>query len=387
MFKGSQLPLILTTAFLDILGMSLLIPSFPAITEHFHQAESWSIWTQAIYSLGMVLAGSIVGRLSDTYGRKNLLLATTTINIIWYLATYFALKLGNTVGISGFLIYLGARFVAGIWGSGFWVVQAYISDISSGADRTKNMGMMGAAFGMAFLIGPALWGILAKTIGIEGLLLVSTAIIVANLFWIIYGLPEPKEHVSEMKTVDTTEWKMTNEIYFLLALSLFATIGFTAIQWGSSQYTTDRFDFDTAMIGYSMGVVGITSIIYQGFLVRFVRKWLIETQMMKLWLFLVTIGLILYAWNPYPMWIFIIVILFPLGMGSFNPSVAALLSKDAGKHAGRVMGLNTSMAGVGGIIGPILIGWLYAINISLPFWVSAGLFGVLFLSTLFYFRK
>lgn len=63
-----------------------------------------------------------------------------------------------------------------------------------------------------------------------------------------------------------------------------------------------------------------------------------------------TLGLTLYAWNPYPMFIFIIVILFPLGMGSFNPSVAALLSKDAGKHAGRVMGLNTSMAGIGGII-------------------------------------
>ena len=112
MFKGSQLPLILTTAFLDILGMSLLIPSFPEITEHFHQAESWSMWTMAIYSFGMFAAGSIVGKLSDTYGRKNLLLATTTINIVGYIATYFAFKLGNTVGISGFLIYLGARFVA-----------------------------------------------------------------------------------------------------------------------------------------------------------------------------------------------------------------------------------------------------------------------------------
>ena len=119
MFRKSQLPLILTTAFLDILGMSLLIPSFPAITEHFHQAESWSMWTQAIYSLGMVLAGSIIGNLSDKYGRKNLLLVTTTINIIGYLATYFALKLGSTIGYSGFALYLAARFVAGIGGSGF----------------------------------------------------------------------------------------------------------------------------------------------------------------------------------------------------------------------------------------------------------------------------
>lgn len=110
----SQLPLILTTAFLDILGMSLLIPSFPAITAHFGQAESWSMWTQAIYSFGMFLAGSIVGNLSDKYGRKNMLIITSSINIVGYLATYFALKLGSTIGFTGFLLYLGARFVAGI---------------------------------------------------------------------------------------------------------------------------------------------------------------------------------------------------------------------------------------------------------------------------------
>lgn len=95
------------------------------------------------------------------------------------------------------------------------------------------------------------------------MLLISTVIIVANLFWIIYGLPEPKEHVSEMKDVDIMEWRMTGEIYFLLSLSLLATIGFSAMQGGSSQFTTDKFGFDSQMIGYSMAVVGITSIVYQ----------------------------------------------------------------------------------------------------------------------------
>ncbi|GAB0174735.1 MAG: tetracycline resistance MFS efflux pump [Candidatus Altimarinota bacterium] len=381
----SQLPLILTTAFLDILGMSLLIPSFPAITAHFGQAESWSMWTQAIYSFGMFLAGSIVGNLSDKYGRKNMLIVTSSINIIGYLATYFALKLGSTVGFTGFLLYLGARFVAGIGGAGFGVVQAYISDISMGAEKTKNMGMMGAAFGMAFLIGPAIGGILAKYIGIEGLLLVSTVIIIANLLWIIYGLPEPREHISEMSDVDILEWRMTGEIYFLLALSLLATIGFSAMQGGSSQFTTDKFGFDSQMIGYSMAVVGITSIIYQGFLVRFVRRIFDEKQMIQIGFFILTVGFVLYAINPYAILVYFIGILFPLGMGSFGPSVAALLSKDAGKHAGRVMGMNTSVSGIGGILGPIIVGVLYAIHIELPYWVSAGLFGFLFFACLFYF--
>ena len=246
--------------------------------------------------------------------------------------------------------------------------------------------MMWAAFGMAFLIGPAIGWILAKYIGIDGLLLVSTVIIIANLLWIIYGLPEPKQHISEMKDVDILEWKMTSEIYFLLSLSLLATIGFSAMQGGSSQFTTDKFWFDPQMIGYSMAVVGITSIVYQGFLVRFVRKIFNEAQMIQIWFFILTVWFAIYAFNPYAIMVYFIGILFPLGMGSLGPSVAALLSKDAGKHAGRVMGMNTSMAWVGGILWPILVGWLYTIHIELPFWASAGLFGVLFVSCVVYFK-
>ena len=158
------------------------------------------------------------------------------------------------------------------------------------------------------------------------------------------------------------------------------------MQGGSSQFTTDKFWFDPQMIGYSMAVVGITSIVYQGFLVRFVRKIFNEAQMIQIWFFILTVWFSIYAFNPYAIMVYFIGILFPLGMGSFGPSVAALLSKDAGKHAGRVMGMNTSMAWVGGILWPILVGWLYTIHIELPFWASAGLFGLLFVSCLVYFK-
>jgi MFS transporter, DHA1 family, tetracycline resistance protein len=316
-----------------------------------------------------------------------MLLVTTTINIIGYVGTYLAIKFGSTVWIVWFAFYLFTRLIAGIGGAWFGVVQAYISDISSPADRAKNMGMMGAAFGMAFLIGPAIGGILSSIIGIEWLLIVSTLIIVANLLWIIYGLPEPKHHVAEMQEPDMKEWNINREAYFLLFISLMASIGFSAIQWWSSQYTADRFAFDPAMIGYSMASVGITSIIYQGFLIKHIRKIFTESQMIKVWLFLLTIGLSIYAWNPYPWFVFIIVILFPIGMWSIGPAIAALLSKDAGKHAGRVMGMNTSVTWVGGIIGPMLVGWLYALHIELPFWVSAWVFLFLLITTFIYFSS
>ena len=181
------------------------------------------------------------------------------------------------------------------------------------------------------------------------------------------------------------DFHYTSKILFFLGLSLAATIGFSVIQSGSSQYTTDRFWFDADMIGYSLAVVGITSIVFQGFLIKYVRKYLRETQMMLVWLVLVTLGMFLYSLNQLWLLVFFIVILFPLGMGMFQPVLSAQLAKTAPQHVGKVMGLNTSMTGVGGIIWPLLVGWLYAIHISLPFWSSMFLFSILSVTTYFYF--
>ena len=382
----TQMPLILMTAFLDILGFSLLIPVIPDITALFAQSESWTMWAQSIYSLGMFITGAFVGNLSDKYGRKRLLIVTTSFNILGYVLTYIGIHLGTTIGLTGFLIYLGARFIAGVGGSGFAVVQAYVSDISSPTERAKNMGMMGAAFGAAFLIGPAIGGVLSHVAGIEGILMISTLVITINLLWIIFGLPEPRRHQQIMDQVDIAEWSISREVKFLLVVSLFATIGFSVIQSGSAQYTTDRFGFDADMRGYVMGVVGFMSILYQGFLIKYTRRFLVESQMIYYGLFIVAVTMIAYAINPIASLVFVIIAFFPIGMGMFNPSLASLLSKDAGKHTGRVMGLNTSMTGIGGIVGPLLVGWLYAFHHAIPFFAGGALFLALWMISFIYFH-
>lgn len=134
-----------------------------------------------------------------------------------------------------------------------------------------------------------------------------------------------------------------------------------------------------------MAMVGITSIVFQGFLIKYVRKYLKETQMMTVGLSLLTLGMFLYALNPIAILVFLIVILFPLGMGMFNPSLASQLSQASPHYSGKVMGLNTSTTGIGGIIGPLLVGWLYGIHITFPFWASMALFALLSCSTLWYF--
>ena len=97
------------------------------------------------------------------------------------------------------------------------------------------------------------------------------------------------------------------------------------------------------MIGYSLTVVGITSIVFQGFLIKYVRKYLSEAQMMYIGLALLTLGMLFYSLNQWGILVFLIVILFPLGMGMFNPVLASQLAQSAPEHTGKVMGLNTSM--------------------------------------------
>lgn len=111
---NKSLLLVLITAFLDILGLSILLPVFPDITAHFHQAESWTMWTQSIYAVGMFFSGIFIGNLSDKFGRKRMLIVTSGFNLLGYIATLIALNIGSTVGIMGFAIYLAARVIAGI---------------------------------------------------------------------------------------------------------------------------------------------------------------------------------------------------------------------------------------------------------------------------------
>jgi MFS family permease len=373
--------LILATAFLDILGIGILIPVLPDIIAHFGVNEAWNPYSQGIYSIGMFLWGLVFGRLSDKYGRKNLLSVTTAFNLLGYIILWLSLSSGIISANLAFLfiVFLVARFVSGLGGAGFPVVLAYISDISTPENKTKNMGMIGAAFGLAFLIGPAIGGVLSAW-GIEYVIFACIVAITVNLILILAVLREPTKHEVEMHA-DHVPFHFSRVMIILFILSFGGALAFSGIQTGSSQFYRDVFGFSATQIGYTLSVVGLVAIIYQGGLIRYVRAYMTDIAMLQSALALVAVSLFLFAVNRDVVFLYAIIALFPIGMGSFQPSINSLIAGKAGKEVGKIMWYNTSVISIANIIGPFAVGTLYAMGHSLPFLVGSGItFGLFVLA-------
>lgn len=230
-------------------------------------------------------------------------------------------------------------------------------------------------FGLGFVIGPVLGGLLGG--GSHCLLgWVSATVILANLLIILFFLPEVhKKHLEaaeeSVSPVDFHHHK--KQIYLLFALTCIAAFGFSSMQTTFSLVLADRFSFDERAIGYCLGFVGAVSILYQGFFIRYIRKFLNEKGMILFGFLVLAVSFVLFAFNPWILGMFPLIAFFPVGYGSVNPAISSLHAHYAGKEAGKALGTNASMMSVGNILGPFLAGYLYVFWSGAPY-VGASLF-------------
>ena len=260
----------------------------------------------SLFSVGMLFGGVVFGSLSDRIGRKKTLLFTAACGVVGYLFFGFAESL---------TAFLAGRLVSGLAGGGYPVTQAYISDLFEPKERAVKIGLVGAAFGAGFTIGPVLGGLISN-FGLQTVGAVSAAVMAIDFLLILFVLPEPSRHAPRPeaeagKPADAgLPWGALLPLY---AVSFVTAFGFSGMQSTFGLLLPDRFSVGENVVGYALGAVGVASILYQGFLIRFVRKALLEKGIALFGLSVMTVAFALFAANPFLFGAFFLAMLFPVG--------------------------------------------------------------------------
>ena len=354
---------IFITLLIDVIGFGLIIPVFPKLIEQLihggiSEASRWGGWLTFAYAFMQFLFAPVLGNLSDKYGRRPVLL----LSLAGFGVDYIFLSLAPTIG----WLFVG-RVIAGITGASFTTATAYIADISTDENRAQNFGMIGAAFGLGFIIGPVLGGVLGEY-GARLPFVVAASLALINALYGYFVLPESLSKENRRPF----SWKRANPLGSLLQLKKYPSVGglvgslvliYIAAHAVQSTWTfinIEKFKWSESMIGYSLGMVGILVAVVQGVLIRFVNPKLGNERSVYIGLFLYAIGLLLFAFASQTWMMFVFLIPYCLG-GIAGPALQSIISGAVpSNEQGELQGALTSLMSVTSIIGPLIMTNLFA---------------------------
>ncbi len=361
--RTAAIRFIFLTLLIDVTGLGLIIPVLPKLIEsmihgNISVASQWGGWLTFSYAIMQFICAPIMGGLSDKYGRRPVLL----LSLLGFAADYLFLSFAPTIG----WLFVG-RIIAGITGASFSVASAYIADISTKENRTQNFGMIGAAFGLGFIIGPVIGGLLGS-FGPRIPFLVAAGLSLLNAAYGYFVLPEslPKAHRRPF------EWKRANPLGSLLHLKKYPQIGgliFSfvliyiashAVQSNWTFFTIKKFDWSEKIIGISLGAFGVLIAGVQGGLTRVVNPKLGNERSVYIGLIFYTVGLVLFAFASQTWMMFVFMIPYCLG-GIAGPALQAIISGHVpSNEQGELQGALTSLMSATSIIGPPVMTNLFA---------------------------
>lgn len=342
-----ELLLIFLIIFVNLIGFGIIIPLLPFYGDAFGATGFQVGLLFASYSLSQLVASPVLGSLSDRYGRRPVLLASLAGTVL----SFVMLALANSLWM-----LFAARIVDGLSGGNISTARAYISDVTTKDERAKAYGLIGAAFGLGFIFGPALGGALgnisyaAPAWGAAGLAVIAFALTVV---W----LPETRKRTDTSRPLP---WRETPRMLTrpvlgrVLAVDFLYWVSFAVYQTTFALFGKIRFGFGVAEVGYLLAMVGIIGAIVQGGLVGIVVKRLGERQTLVVGLFVAAAGLGAASF-VYSVPIFI-ALLIPASIGAAlsNPSLIALISQASGEEEqGQVQGVSSALESLGRTIGPV----------------------------------
>jgi len=361
--RNAAVGFIFITLLLDVTGIGIIIPVMPTLImeltgEGVSQAAEYGGWLLFAFAAAQFICSPLVGALSDRYGRRPILLSSLFGFGIDYLFMAYAPTLG--------WLFLG-RVIAGIMGASFTTGAAYIADVSPPEKRAQNFGLIGMAFGLGFIVGPVLGGLLGE-FGPRVPFLAAAVLTLLNWLYGFFILPESLSPENRRHF----NWKRANPVGSLLNLKrypvilglivalVFVYIAAHAVQSTWAYYTMLKFKWDESAIGLSLGFVGVLSAIVQGGLIRIVIPKLGQVNSVYAGMLFYFAGLLLFSiasqgWMMYPY-----LVVYCLG-GFAGPALQGIMSSQVpANEQGELQGANTSMMSATTVVGPPLMTWLFA---------------------------
>ena len=357
------LSFIFITMLVDIIGLGIILPVLPALIQELtggtvSDASKYGGWMMFAYAIMQFLFSPILGGLSDRFGRRPILL----ISLFGFGLDYLFLAFATTIA----WLFVG-RLLSGICGASITTATAYIADISTPEKRAQNFGIVGMAFGIGFIVGPVIGGVLGE-FGSRIPFFAAAGLTFLNWVYGYFVLPESLSVENRRKF----EWKRANPIGSLkhlgrypVILGLVASlvlvyIAAHAVQSTWTFFTIERFSWSKAMVGYSLGMAGLCVAIVQGGLIRIINPRLGPNRSVYVGMMMYAVGLSLFAFSNQGWMMFVFLIPYCLG-GIAGPSLQGIISNQVpANEQGELQGALTSLISVTSIIGPPLMTNLFA---------------------------
>ena len=360
--KSPAIGFIFITMLIDIIGLGLIIPVIPKlISELIHgdisEAAKYGGWLIFAYSLTQFVFSPVIGNLSDKFGRRPIIL----ISLFGFSIDYLFLAFAPSIT----WLFVG-RIIAGITGASITTAAAYIADMSTPENRAKNFGLIGAAFGLGFIIGPLIGGFLGQY-GARVPFYAAAILCMINFLYGYFILPESLSIENRREF----NWKKANPIGAILNLKKYPTligliaaifITYTAshaVQSNWTYFTIYKFSWSEKMVGISLGVVGLLVGAVQGGLVRITNPILGNKKSIIIGMSLYCVGMFLFATATQSWMMFVFLVPYCLG-GISGPALQAVISEQVGaSEQGEIQGTLTSIMSASSIIGPPLMSSIF----------------------------
>ncbi len=349
--------------FSNLLGFGIIIPLLPYYAENFGANPNEVTLLMASYSLMQLIFSPILGRVSDIYGRKKILILCLIGSAISYLFLYFA---------TNFILVLFARSVAGLFGSTTAIANAYMTESTSSENRSKGMGLIGAAFGLGLVFGPVIGGYFGggdinnidyKTPFFFAFIVATISFLLANFILI-----EPKKRNKQFVSMnfldlfkDLLSLFKIPSILFLITVFFIVTFSFAGFETTFALWTERAMNWASKQTGYAFTLTALLVTIIQGVFIGKLTKKFGELKLLITSCFLMLVGLFLITWSEQNLY-YLVIALGTLGIsvGLGNPSLNSLLSKNLNKNIiGTSFGIIQSVGSLARILSPLAMGNLF----------------------------